>query len=512
MTALPGLIVTGASGFVGRHVLDALKDHYRIFGMARRSQAESGAPVHPNITWWQVDIGERQPLEQAFAQMRARGDARVLLHLAAHYDFSGEEHPEYFRTNVEGLRNVLELSAGLGLERFVFSSSVAACRLPPPGHVLDETSPPDGQHIYARSKRIGEQMLQEYRARVPSTVVRFAALFSDWCEYPPLFMFLETWLSRAWNRNLLAGRGDSAIPYLHVEDLVMFLQRLLGRLDQVPPGELLIASPDGSVSHRELHETATLLWFGVRQAPAFVPKSLCLPGLHARDIAGRLLGERPFERPWMADYIDLQMNIDARRTRERLDWRPRPRLEILRRLPFLIEHRKTAPHEWNRANRAAMKQVHLHPNLRIFRLLKKHEDEIAREYTERLLGEEGARRFPSYQGLSVEEHAWNHRMVLSHLMSAVRTRERGLLMAYCDGLARRRFEQGYSSREVCGALEELNRICFKLLRRDPESNGLHRDMQDHITMTLRFGCDQAQHTFERLEAASEPRARETSAR
>ena len=31
---------------------------------------------------------------------------------------------------------------------------------------------------------------------------------------------------------------------------------------------------------------------------------------------------------------------------------------------------------------------------------------------------------------------------------------------------------------------------------------LQREMQDHITMTLRFGCDQAQHTFEHLVAAS----------
>ena len=38
-------------------------------------------------------------------------------------------------------------------------------------------------------------MLAEYAREFPATIVRFAALFSDWCEYPPLFMFLETWLS-----------------------------------------------------------------------------------------------------------------------------------------------------------------------------------------------------------------------------------------------------------------------------------------------------------------------------
>lgn len=499
---LPRLVVTGASGFVGRHLLDALRHDYHIFGLARRSQSESGAPVHPNITWWQVDIGDRLPLEQAFARIRDGGGADVLIHLAAHYDFTGENHTEYERTNVTGLRNVLDLSRGLGLRRFVFSSSLAACELPPPGAVLDETSPPDGHHVYARSKRIGEEMVREYEKYFPSTIVRFAALFSDWCEYAPLYMFLETWLSWAWNRNVIAGRGTAAIPYLHVEDLVMFFERLLDCERELAPGEILLASPDGSVSHLELHEEATLLHFGRRKKPILLPKALCVPGLHGRDLLGRLLGQRPFERPWMADYIDKAMNVDARRTRARLDWAPRPRLEILRRLPFLVEHRKTEPLEWDRVNHAAMKEARLRANLLIHSLLKRHKLEIEHEFTAYLTSDEGRRRFPSYQGLTVEEHQWNHQLILGHLMNAVRTRERGLLMHYCADLARRRFAQGYDPAEVCGALEQLNRICFKVLRRDRETDGLQHEMRDHITMTLRFGCDQAQHTFEHLAVAA----------
>ena len=210
--SLPCLVVTGASGFVGRHLLDALKEDYRIVGLARRSQARSGAPVHPNITWHQADIGDRAAIEPIFEGIRHDGGADILIHLAAHYDFTGEEHPEYERTNVQGLRNVLELAKPLGLKRFIFPSSTAACRFPAAGEALTEGSPPDGDHIYARTKAKGERMLAEYRDYFPSTIVRFAALFSDWCEYPPLFMFLETWLSSAWNARMLGGRGQSAIP------------------------------------------------------------------------------------------------------------------------------------------------------------------------------------------------------------------------------------------------------------------------------------------------------------
>ena len=41
--ALPQIVVTGSSGFLGRHLLDELKEKYRIFGIARRTPAKVGA-------------------------------------------------------------------------------------------------------------------------------------------------------------------------------------------------------------------------------------------------------------------------------------------------------------------------------------------------------------------------------------------------------------------------------------------------------------------------------------
>lgn len=497
--ALPRLVVTGASGFVGRHLLAALQEDFRIFGIARRSQARSGAPRHPNISWSQVDIGDRPGLKTVFDQIASDGGADTVVHLAAHYDFTGQDHPEYTRTNVEGLRNVLDLSKEHRIRHFVFSSSVAASRFPSPGRALDEDSPADGDHVYARTKRIGEEMLGEYRDAFPSTVVRFAAMFSDWCEYPPLFMFLLTWLSPAWNRGILGGHGRSAIPYLHVNDAVSLLRRVLDLAEALTPGEVLVASPDGATSHEQLFEAATLSYFGARKKPFHVPKVLCGPGMAARDLLGRLTGERPFEQPWMARYIDLAMTIDAKRTRERLSWAPRPRLEILRRFPFLIENLKTNPVEWHHLNRAAMKRVELPENLRLYALLERHQDEIVRRYSELLLDTKGPVLFPRYRTISPEDQSWNHRVVLRHLMNAVRTKENGLLVAYCRDLAARRFEQGFEARELCGALEGLNVVCFRVLRRDPESEGMRPLMLDLITMALRCGCDQVQEVYEERE-------------
>lgn len=483
--SLPTLLLTGASGFIGRHLLDSLKDDYRIYALARRSQIRCGAPYHENIIWHQVDIGYPEPLRNVFREIQAGGGVDYVLHLAAHYDFSGQEDPEYHRTNVLGLRNVLENCKLLKPKRFFFSSSVAACAFPARGECLDENSEPDGDHIYARTKAIGERMLGEYSQHFPSAIVRFAALFSDWCEYPPLYMFLRTWLSRAWNRRMLGGKGQSAIPYLHVTDAVSFLSRALARQDVLDDGEVIIASPDGSINHKQLYQVATTYENDDARTPIFTPRFMVLPGIHVMSLLGRFQSEEPFEKPWMAKYVDLRMDIDASRTRERLGWAPRQRLEILQRMPFLIENLKYDRMEWTRRNRDAMKQVRVRPNLKIHSLLEKHKDEIADTFTEVL-----KEKFPSYQAMSDQDHLWNHRLIMRALRNAIRLRVKADFMDYCRDLAERRLEQGFSGQELLGALELLNEVCLKVVHSDPDAEDMRPHTPTCITMTLQFGMDQ----------------------
>lgn len=496
---LPRLIITGASGFIGRRLLDGLKERFKIVGMARRSQLRSGAPFHDNINWYQVDIGDRESTRTAFQFVRDSGGADYVLHLAAHYDFSGEEHPEYWRTNVDGLRNVLDECRALGLERFIFASSVAACQFPPQGSRLNEDSPPDGDHVYAVTKRMGEEMLAQYDDDIPSCIVRFAAMFSDYCEYAPLYIFLETWLSKAWNARILGGKGESAVPYLHVREVPVFFRRLFDRLDRVGQREVVICSPNDTVTHRELFDLANVNFRGRRPTPILVPAPLARVGVWGRDVMGRMLGNRPFERPWMVKYVDFDLAVDPTRTWAKLDWRPRERLRVQRRVPFMVENLKTDPLEWHRRNQAALKDVRVRPNLRIHRLLEKHHDEIRRRFVDDLLaGRDGAEPFPSYRKVPREILEWRFTVVLRHLLNAVRTSEKGLFTAYCRDLAEKRFEEGFEAEEVCRALTLLEETCLAALETDPEAEGLGEAMHNYLTMTVQFGCDQLMEIYDEL--------------
>jgi hypothetical protein len=309
-------------------------------------------------------------------------------------------------------------------------------------------------------------------------------------------------MSRAWNSRILGGRGESAIPYLHVWDAARFLEVVLQKIDLPDAGEVLICSGDGAVTHAQLFEAVSEFYRATKPKPIHIPRWLCRPGVYVQLLINNLLGQESFERPWMMDYIDKKLTVNASRTRARLDWEPRERLEILRRLPFLVENHRMDPLEWSRRNRAAMKQVRLRPYLKIHKLLEKHESWIQSEFTACLTSERNRNRYPTYQNISVTDRRWNVRVALLQLMSAVRTRDRGIYLSYCKNLARQRFEQGFRAEEVCAALQELNRICVEYLNRDPEAEDILSSIKDHVTMTVRFGCDQVQQTFEQLESDS----------
>jgi len=500
---LTRLIITGASGFIGRRLLAGLKEHFEIVGLARRSQQRCGASVHKNISWFQVDIGDRESVATAFEFIRETGGADFVIHLAAHYDFTGEDHPEYTRTNVDGLHNILEECRSLDLTRFVYASSLAACRFPPAGSILTESNPPDGDHIYARSKRMGEELVAAFEDDIPSAIIRFAAVYSDWCEYAPLHVFLETWLSGAWNARILGGKGSSAIPYLHARELAPFIMKLIRADDRLERREVVIASPNHTASHRHLYDLVGRYSGAGLRDPILMPSPLARIGVWGRDLLGRLLGTRPFERPWMVEFIDERLEVDATRTHELLDWRPRERLRMDRRMAFLLDHRKMDPIEWTGRNRAAAKEPKVRPNLRIHRLIERHQDEIRERVIDALVSESEP-IVPSARKVNRQVIEWRFTVAMRHILNSVRAEERGLFLGYCRDFAEKRYRDGVPVEELVAVLRTLDQNCRAVIRRDPESEGLGSAIYAHLSMTIEFGCDQVLEIYEDLSGEEIP--------
>ncbi len=274
-STLPGLILTGASGFVGRNFIKAAAGKFRLFCIARRSMEEAGVQPEPNLRWLQVDIADRVKVLGLAERLQGHGGVDFVLSLAGHYDFTNQEHPEYTRTNIQGTRNLLDLARELEVKRFLFASSQAAC---PFGTVVTEQTPPDADIPYARSKRAGEELLNTYSQWFPCAIIRIAAVFSDWCEYPPLYTMLNNWLSgKFFESRILAGQGQSAIPYIHVQDLAQFFLRVIARSPELDRLCVFNAGPDGAVSHLELYRIATRFYYSRTLKPFLTAVGVLAP-------------------------------------------------------------------------------------------------------------------------------------------------------------------------------------------------------------------------------------------
>jgi nucleoside-diphosphate-sugar epimerase len=512
----PTLIITGASGFVGRHLLEELKDDYRIFAIARRSQRDCGAPVHSNIAWMQVDIGDVDGLTRTFREITSAGGAKFLFHLAGYYDYALENRPEYRRTNIDGTRNVLELSKQLHLSRFLFASSVAACAFPRREGPITEATPPDGRHIYAWSKREGERMVREEFRSVQSCIVRFGAVYSDWCEYPPLYLFLSTWLGRSWKGRILAGKGESAIPYIHIRDVVTFFRHFLAGHDRIRPGEILVACTPGCTSHRRLFELATRSFLGTSKRPLLLPAPLCGAGMAMMSGLGRVTGHMPFERLWMYRYIDRKMEVDGSHTRARLDWSPSARYQIERRLPFVIERMKSEQVEWHARNAAVMRRDIARPDLAIFKALVTEENQVVDALLERVGAAATRGQLPAFAAMDPAELAWLIRLLYRLLLTSVQTSNRMLLVNYLEVTGASRFKAGFTADEICLFLKHLNETVVAALTRRDELKQLGQETYDRITVPIELGMEEVRGQYERfleggataLEEPLEPAAAE----
>lgn len=71
--SLPRIIVTGASGFIGRNFLESMREKYYIFAIARRSGREAEIPFHPNIDWIQWDISNDTAIADIAFYIKTQG-------------------------------------------------------------------------------------------------------------------------------------------------------------------------------------------------------------------------------------------------------------------------------------------------------------------------------------------------------------------------------------------------------------------------------------------------------
>ena len=164
--------VTGGTGFVGAHLVQALRARGDTVTCLVRSTARAQA-----LGWTGVRL-VRGDLDDAAALRDGCEGAEVIYHVAGR--ISARTMDEFMRANRDGTANVLEAASqeGTSPRRFLFVSSLAAAGPTVPGQPIDETRPPAPVTPYGESKLAAELLV---RAKARSwTIVRPPTVYGEW--------------------------------------------------------------------------------------------------------------------------------------------------------------------------------------------------------------------------------------------------------------------------------------------------------------------------------------------
>lgn len=217
----PAVLVTGATGFIGRELVRRLCEQGYTVRIVTRS--ESSVPLE--LREPAVEIVSGSLSDPEFVSEILKG-VRHVVHLARSY---GNTWEEFRDGDVEMTRRFAQACAEAGVRRFVYASSIAVYYAGRRAGTITEETPPDRAIMrtqpYARAKVASEHLLTEmfHKSAFPVVIVRPGIVVGaggNPCHWGvamwPYHSVCETW-----------GRGDSPLPIVLVRDVADALVRCI---------------------------------------------------------------------------------------------------------------------------------------------------------------------------------------------------------------------------------------------------------------------------------------------
>lgn len=170
------ILVTGGTGFLGRHLVPTLcRAGYEVRVLARRPQAHPWLQRYPQVSVIQGDVQDVDSINKAME------GCRYVVHAAGFFRFWGDDLL-FERTNVGGTQNMLDAAIRAQVERFIYVSTIAVIGQPLPDRIVDESHPAHPMDAYQRSKLRAETLVSNTKA-VDTIVLRPGAFYGPHGHY-----------------------------------------------------------------------------------------------------------------------------------------------------------------------------------------------------------------------------------------------------------------------------------------------------------------------------------------
>ena len=346
----PIVLITGAAGNIGKSLAETLRDSYRVVGLDRPDTRADFPLVH-------ADLGDDQSVTRAIGEIQEQFGERLasVVHLAAYFDFTGEENPLYQSINVDGTRRLLRALQALKVEQFVYSGTMLVHAPGKPGERIDEDQPIAPKWAYPKSKAAAEEVIRAEHGGIPYVLLHLAGLYDDETAVPTLANQIARIYERDLQSHLYSGSTRVGQSMVHRDDMLSAFQRVIDRRKDIPSGTTILVGEEEAPGYDFLQDELGYLIHGADEWPTLrVPKPVAVAGAWAQQKLEPIVpdaidqGEPPFVRPFMARMADDHYELDISRARRLLGWEPRHRIKHT--LPKLVAALKRDPKAWYERN------------------------------------------------------------------------------------------------------------------------------------------------------------------
>jgi nucleoside-diphosphate-sugar epimerase len=264
--------VTGGTGFVGAHLVQALRARGDHVTCLVRSPAKARALGWTDVRTIPGDLDDSHALREGCA------GADVIYHVAGR--ITARSLYEFFAANRDGTDHLLDAALEHPPQRFVLVSSQAAGGPNPPGRPIDESAPPHPVTDYGRSKLAAEVLVRA--APLPWAIVRPPVVYGEHdTETFKLFKLARLGLGAVF------GDGSQELSVIYAGDLAQAL--IAAGTHPAAVGRIYYACHSETTTSRGLV-------LAVGRAMGKIPRVLPIPAWFARPMlwtigtAARLVG------------------------------------------------------------------------------------------------------------------------------------------------------------------------------------------------------------------------------
>jgi dihydroflavonol-4-reductase len=308
------VLVTGATGFVGAAVARALLQR----GCRVRVLARATSPRR-NLAGIDAEVVQGDMLDAASVE-RALEGVRYLFHVAADYRLWARDPAEIERNNIDGTRTVMRAALLQGVERVVYTSSVATLSVGPhtTSATEDDTLAPGAAiGAYKRSKVVAERMVEQMVRddALPAVIVNPSTPIGprDIRPTPTGRIIVEA------ARGRMPAYVETGLNVVGVDDVA---QGHLLALERGRIGERYILGGDNLALRELLAEIAHMT--GRRAPRVQLPVAPLFPLARAAEALARFTGREPFLTTDGLKMSRNRMHFSSDKARRELGYAPQP--------------------------------------------------------------------------------------------------------------------------------------------------------------------------------------------